>query len=101
MDTTIQPGEIKAGTLEILDQNGNVLAGATFDAQPVLESSDPNVFTVEGNTNDFFALEIAGVASGTATLSAQGTSGGNPLQAGIATVTVEVTLTATSINIRF
>lgn len=101
VDTNIAPGEIKHGTLAILDQNGDVLPGATFDAQPLVQSSDPNVFTVVGDPNDFFGLDVTGIGSGVAQLTADGNSGGNPLNRGLATVTVAVTLTATSIDIRF
>lgn len=100
MDTSIQPGETKPGTLVILDQNGAVVPGATFDLQPTLASSDTGVFTVV-NGATFADLDVTGVGPGSAILTADGISGGVTLQQGHATVIVTVVNNAFAIDIRF
>lgn len=100
VDITIQPGEVKAGTLVILDQFGNDMPGAAFDGQPSLSSSDTSVAVVNPGST-FNDLDVTGIADGVAQIVADGNSGGNALTSGRATVTVRVTPIATSIDIRF
>jgi hypothetical protein len=100
VDTNIQPGETKPGVLVVLDQNGQDIPGAAFDAQPVLASSDESVFTVAPGST-FNDLDVTGVGAGSAILTADGSVGGNALQTGTATVTVTFVQNAVAIDVRF
>jgi hypothetical protein len=80
-------GGTAPGTLAILDQNGNEIAGATFDAQPTLTSDDETIVTVAAGST-FADLNVTGVAEGATVIRANGSSGGVSLREGVAAVHV-------------
>lgn len=97
----LHPGETRAGTLVIVDQNGADLPNAEFDAQPALNSSDTGIVTIDGGAT-FKDINVTGIAEGDAQITADGISQGVQLQQGFAAVTViQLPNGAFGIDIRF
>lgn len=100
MDPNIGVGVTEPGTLMIVDQNGGDLTDAQFDESPTLNTSDPTIVTIAAGAT-FKDIEVTGVAAGSATITADGVSGGVTLQQGVATATVTQLNNAFGIDIRF
>lgn len=97
----LHPGETVAGTLVIVDQNGNDLPAAEFDEAPSLNSTDVNVVTVELGAT-FKDINVTGITEGSAQITADGASQGVVLQQGVAHVdVVQLPNGAFGIDIRF